>query len=153
VISFGVVGCDTRSPEVQTRVDTISPWVVLWINAVESGAPPPEVFVPELRRLPKMSFQLAKFLAWKALAADFRQRFLQGRFKEINCRRINREKVKCLVFWYHARKVYTGSITPYLSLPREGSIWSYRFRIRRYDVVCWAYSRRPSACPRTLFYR
>ncbi len=153
VISYGVVGgCNTHSPEVQTRVDGVSPWIGQWIDAVEHGAPPPGVFVPRLRRLPALTIGDAKYLSWELLAFDFRNRFLQGALKEIDCRRIERGKANCWVFWYHARQVYTGSITAYLSLPREGSLLNFRYRIKRYDAVCWLY-RNPRSCPRVLFYR
>lgn len=152
VISYGVVGCDTRNPEVHTRVDVVSPWIGQWIDAVEHGAPAPEAFVPQLLRLPPLTIGDAEYLSWELLAFDFRNRFLQGRFKEIACRRIERGKVKCWVFWYHARRVYTGAITTYLSLPREGSLVHFRYRIRRYGAACWIH-RNPRSCPRVLFYR
>jgi len=152
VISYGIVGCDTRNPEVHTRVDGISPWIGQWIDAVEHGGPAPAVFVPRLLRLPPLTIGDARSLSWELLALDFRSRFLQGRFKEIACRRIERSKVKCGVFWYHARKVYIGAITTYLSLPREGSPLNFSYRIKRYGAACWL-SRNPRGCPRVLFYR
>jgi len=152
VISFGVVGCDTRNPEVHTRVDGISLWVGQWIDALEHGGPAPAVFVPRLLRLPPLTIGDARYLSWELMAFDFRNRFLQGRFKEIACRRIERSKVKCGVFWYHARRVYIGAITTYLSLPREGSPLNFSYRIKRYGAACWLY-RNPRGCPRALFYR
>jgi len=136
---------------VQTRVDRVSQWIGQWIEAVEHGALAPEVFVPKLHRLPTLTIGDARYLSWELLAFDFRNRFLRGKFKEVACRRIERVKVKCRVFWYQARKVYIGAITTYLSLPREGGLVHFRYRIRRYNAVCWAY-RNPRSCPRTLFY-
>ena len=153
IVSFGIVGCDTRNPEVHTRVDGVSEWVGSWIAAIEQGAPAPTLFRPKLFRLPRLSKRQATILAIEGLYVDFRQRFLQGRFTEIDCRRVEREKFKCLVFWLHARSVYIGAITVFLSLPKEGSIANYRYRIKRYNAVCWAYSRRAAACPGKLFHR
>jgi trypsin len=152
VISLGAAECDPRSPEIQTRVDTISSWVNEWIVATESGGPRPVIAQPELTRLPKMTFETAKYIDYEIMAASFRNRFLHGSLKEIDCRRIEREKVKCLVFWYYARHVYSGSITTFFALPREGSLWNYHFRIRRYDAVCWVYSRHSRSCPRRVFH-
>lgn len=152
VISYGIVGCNTHSPEVQTRVDRVSQWIGQWIDAVEHGASAPEIFIPRLLSLPALTIAAARYLSWEVLAFDFRNRFLSGKFKEIACRRIEREKTKCGVFWYHARKVYTGAITTYLSLPKEGSPVQFRYRIKRYDAACWLY-RGARNCPRVLFYR
>ncbi len=152
VISYGVLGCDTHNPEVHTRVNGVSQWIGQWIGAVEHGAPAPEAFVPRLLRLPALTIGDAEYLSWELLSFDFRNRFLRGKFKEIACQRIERGKVKCRVFWYHARRVYIGAITTYLSLPREGSLLNFRYRIKRYNAVCWVY-RNPRSCPRVLFYR
>jgi secreted trypsin-like serine protease len=151
VISYGF-GCDTRNPEVHTRVDGVSQWVGQWANAVEHGGPAPEAFVPRLLRLPPLRIGDAEYLSWELLALDFRNRFLRGSLHEIDCRRVERAKVKCRVFWFHARRVYTGAVTTYLSLPREGSLLNFRYRIKRYNAVCWL-SRNPRGCPRVLFYR
>lgn len=110
------------------------------------------MFVPSLLSLPKLTTSDAKNVAWEAFASAFRNRFLRGKFKQIGCRRIEREKVKCKVFWYYAGKVYTGGITTYLSLPKEGSLVHVRFRIKRYDAACWVYSAHPRSCPRKLFF-
>ncbi len=152
IISYGVVGCNAHSPEVQTRVDGVSQWIGQWINAVEHGASAPEIFVPRLLSLPPLTIAAATYLSREVLAFDFRNRFLRGKFKEIACRRIEREKAKCGVFWYQARKVYTGAITTYLSLPKEGSPVHFRYRIKRYNAACWLY-RGARNCPRVLFYR
>ena len=39
LISYGVSGCDPRTPEVHTRVDAVSEWITQWISAVELGTP------------------------------------------------------------------------------------------------------------------
>ncbi len=154
VISFGLVAaCNPRGPEAQTRVDGISEWIGQWIDAVEHGIQPPASFVPRLVRLAALTIFKAKYLDRERLAYDFGSFFTRGKYKDFSCRRIEREKAKCLVFWYHARKVYSGAITTSLSLPKEGSIVSFRYRIRRFSAVCWIYSRNPRSCPRTLFYR
>jgi hypothetical protein len=153
IISIGIPNCSPRYPEILTRAEHVSSWVTSWINAVEHGAPSPAVFLPPPRRLPRLTINAAYYYAGAGLKLSFRNRFRGGRFKRANCRRIERTKVKCSVFWYHNGFVYDGSITVYLYLPSEGSIWNYSFRIRKYRAYCWIYSPSLRSCRSTLFYR
>jgi hypothetical protein len=151
IISLGA-NCKTTIPELQTRVDGVSPWVANWIATVENGAPAPAVFIPPIR-LPRLDFESAKFYSYIGLAADFRNRFVKGFYKRIGCGRVEREKVKCRVFWFYNGSVYTGSVTVFYAIPREGPLWNFRYRIRKFNANCWAYSRTLNTCPRVLFYR
>ena len=149
----GSLECDPRTPQVLARVDTVSSWVEAWKAAVESGAPAPEVVVPKIE-LPPVTRRDAEFLAWLALEADFGNRFTNGRFHAIGCRRLDREKVKCQVEWLRGSQYYRGGISIFASLPREGSIYNYRYRIRRFNFRCWLTYRHPiQACSPDLFKR
>jgi secreted trypsin-like serine protease len=152
IISMGAPDCRTNIPGVQTRVDQVAPWISSWISAVEKGGPTPAVVAPPLVHLPKLSFEAAEYFSYIGLASDFRNHFVKGLLKEIGCRRIDREKVKCGVFWFLAGSVYTGTVTVYYSLPREGALWNLRYRIRKVAAGCWLH-RSAKRCPGTLYYR
>lgn len=132
----GSIDCDPLSPQVLARVDRVSSWVAAWSAAVELGAPAPEVAIPEVE-LPRVARSDAEIVAWLGLEGDFGNRFAKGRYHQIACRRLNREKVKCRVQWLRGSKLYRGAITVYAALPREGLVYSYRFTIRLFDVDCW----------------
>lgn len=149
----GAFDCNPRSPQVLARVDRVSPWVAAWIAAVEGGAPAPRVVRPRLV-LPPMTREAAEFVVVLGLEADLGSRFTRGREHRIGCRRINREKVKCRILWLRGRDLYEGAITAYTALPREGSIYNYRYTIRRFNFRCWLNSRRPMrSCNPRVFKR
>jgi len=147
----GSFDCSPRAPQVLARVDRVSPWVAAWAAAIEAGAPPPAVVVPKVE-LPRLTRRAAEFIAALGLEADLGSRFSKGSGHRIGCRRLTREKIKCAVFWLRGRDFYDGAITVYTALPREGSIYNYRFTIRRFNFKCWLNSRRPirSCHPRTF---
>jgi secreted trypsin-like serine protease len=143
--------CDPRSPQVLARVDVVSSWVDAWRAAIESGTPAPTVVVPKVE-LPRVTRRDAEFLAWLALEADFGNRFTKAKFQEIGCVPINREKVKCRVEWLRGINYYRGGISIYAALPREGSIYNYRYRIRRFNAKCWLEYLHPiQACNPTIY--
>lgn len=149
----GSLDCSPLSPQVLARVDAVSPWVEAWRAAIESGAPAPEVVVPDVE-LPRVTLRDAEFLAWLALEADFGNRFVRGRFHAIGCRSIDREKVKCRVEWLRGIDYYRGGISIYAALPREGFIYNYRYRIRRFNLRCWLTYLHPiQACNPRIFRR
>jgi secreted trypsin-like serine protease len=139
----GAFDCDPRSPQILARADRVAPWVAAWTAAIEAGAPAPAVAIPAAR-LPGLTRRDAEALAWLGLEADFGRLFAGGRGHRIGCKRINREKVKCAVLWLGGRDLYTGTITLFTALPREGSIYNYRYTIRRFNFRCWLSSRNPS---------
>ncbi len=153
IISMGAPDCRTNIPGIETRVDEVALWVSSWIAALEAGAPPPQIVAPPLVHLPKLTFKAAEYLTYLGLAGDFRNRFVKGLYKEFSCRRIEREKVKCGVFWYLAGSVYVGSATVYYSLPREGALWNLRYRIRKVSARCGLQRRSVKRCPGILYHR
>lgn len=149
----GAFDCDPRSPQVLARADRVSPWVAAWAAAIESGAPAPRVVKPRLV-LPPMTREAAEFIVVLGLEADLGNRFTRGRGHRLGCRRIDREKIKCRIYWLRGRNFYEGAITTYTALPREGSIYNYRYTIRRFNFRCWLNSRRAiRSCHPRVFKR
>ncbi|HEX8689815.1 MAG TPA: serine protease [Solirubrobacterales bacterium] len=149
----GSIDCDPRTPQVLARVDRVSSWVAGWTAAIESGAPAPPVVAPKVE-LPPVTRLDAEIIAALGLEADFGRRFTRGRYHEIACRRINREKVKCQVQWLRRANLYRGAITVYAALPREGFVYNYRYTIRRFRVRCWVTYLNPiQACNPRVFKR
>jgi Trypsin len=149
----GSFDCSPAVPQVLARVDHVSPWVDAWKAAVEFGAPAPAVAIPRVE-LPAVTRRDAEFFAWLALEADFGNRFSRGRLHGIGCRRVDREKVKCRIEWLRGTDYYRGGISIYAALPREGFIYNYRYKIRRFNVRCWLEYLHPiQVCNPRLFTR
>lgn len=147
------IECSPETPQVLARADRVSGWVSAWIAAIESGGPAPPIVVPTVK-LPPVTRGEAELVAAIGLEADFGPRIVGGRGHEIACRRLAREKVKCRVQWLHRRHLYRGAITVYTALPREGSIYNYRYMIRRFRLGCWLrYVNPVAACNPRLFKR
>lgn len=149
----GSLDCGPAIPQVLTRVDRVSSWVDTWKAAVEFGAPAPAVVIPHVE-LPAVTRRDAESFAWLALEADFGNRFSKGELHAIRCQRIDREKVKCRMEWLRGINYYRGGISIYAALPREGFVYDYRYKIRRFNVRCWLRYLHPiQACNPTLFTR
>ncbi|HEX2096263.1 MAG TPA: hypothetical protein VHF50_02725, partial [Solirubrobacterales bacterium] len=130
-----------------------SAWVEAWRAAVESGGPAPPVVVPEVE-LPPLTRGEGELVAVLGLEADFGGRFTRARDLDGVCKRLARERVKCRVQWLTGPYLYRGAITTYTALPREGSVYQYRYRIRRFRFSCWLRNRNPvAACNPRLFRR
>ncbi len=148
VVQIGVISlkgsleCSPSSPQVLARVDRASAWIGAWIAAVEHGGPPPAVVVPKVV-LPPVTRGEAELIIWLGLEADLGKRFTDGRYHRIACKRLDRTKVKCLIQWLRGSHFYRGGITVYTALPREGSIYNYRYKIRRFNANCWLTYRNP----------
>lgn len=152
IVSTGGPFCRLSFPEVQTRVDRISPWVASWAAAVETGAPAPPIAAPRLYRLPKLTFPLARFFTFLILLSEFRGSYLYGESPKgtPDCRRIEREKIKCAVFWRRGRLVYGGGVTVAYVLPREGPLITFAYRIRKVHEGCWERRGSIRRCPGPL---
>lgn len=149
----GALDCNPAVPQVLARVDRVSPWVEAWKAAIELGAPAPAVVIPHVE-LPAVTRRDAEFFAWLALEADFGSRFSRGKLHTIACRRVDREKVKCQIEWLRGGNYYRGGISVYSALPREGFVYNYRYKIRRFNLRCWLTYLHPiQACNPRLFTR
>ncbi len=145
ITSLGEETCRAGSATVFTRVDRVSDWVRSWIDAVESGGPPPAVSTP-VARPPFLPVLGARELAYIALLEAFHRRFGHGREKLISCRRVERSKVRCSVAWYQGPNDYFGSITIYLAVSRSEVLWKERFRINWVNDRCWFRSGHRRSC-------
>lgn len=153
IISLGGPFCDLSFPEVQTRVDQLSPWVAGWVAAEEAGGPQPPVVIPPPLRLPKLTIQDARLLSLFLLLSDFGPPFLESDVKKFSCRRLEREKVKCQVLWVLPRRTFGGGVTIFLALPREGSVIDASYRIRRVRTGCWERRHSIGRCPGPILRR
>jgi hypothetical protein len=145
------IDCDPQAPQVLARVDRVSSWVESWRAAIESGAPAPAIVVPEVE-LPPLTRDEGELVAVLGLEADFGRRFTRARAIDGVCKRLARERVKCRVQWLIGPYLYRGAITAYTALPREGSVYNYRYTIRRFRFRCWLRNRNPvAACNPGLF--
>lgn len=146
------VDCDPRAPQVLARVDRVSSWVEAWRAAIEAGGPAPAVVVPKVE-LPPLTRGEGELVAVLGLEADFGGRFTKARFVDGACKRIARERVKCRVQWLTGVYLYRGAITAYTALPREGSVYNYRYTIRRFGFRCWLAHRNPLGACRTKVFK
>jgi secreted trypsin-like serine protease len=147
------VDCRPAAPQVLARVDRVSAWVEAWRAAFESGGPVPAVVVPKVE-LPPLTRGEGELVAVLGLEADFGGRFTKARTLDGACRRVARERVKCRIQWLTGPFLYRGSLTAYTALPREGSVYNYRYTIRRFNFRCWLRNLHPiSACRPKLFKR
>ncbi len=153
IVSTGGPLCRLAFPEVQTRVDRINPWISSWIAAVETGAQPPPVAPARLYRLPRISFLEARLFTVLLLLSDFRYHYLRGQDSGLNCERIDREAIKCGVFWRLRNRVYGGAASVRYVLPREGELIRFRYRIRRVGADCWERKDSLKRCPGRTFRR
>lgn len=145
IISLGESKCATRLPDVFTRVDRVSSWVAAWIAAVEAGGPTPTVTTPKAQ-LPLLTIPRAKYFVARGLGEDFRFRYRRGSSKQTSCSRVEREKVKCHVWWYQGGNDYYGTITIYYVLGRESVLWNDRYTIHWVDDYCWFHSGHRDTC-------
>ncbi len=135
IISLGSSNCGARHPQVLARVDQVSSWIREWIDAIELGAARPRVVAPVVK-LPSLSRAVAEYVTFLGLSIEFGQQFSRGKQQEIDCHRHGRTRMKCQVEWVRRSQYYRGGVTVYTAVPREGSIYNLRFRIRRLARRC-----------------
>jgi secreted trypsin-like serine protease len=145
IVSTGAPACNTRLPNIFTRVDKISTWAAEWIAAVEFGAPEPVVKVPKAE-LPRMTKSDAKDLVARALGIDFGKRFRKGKEQRIGCEQVEREKVKCGVSWFYGPNDYFGTVTVYYAINRNAVVWNARYTVQWVNDRCWFHSGHRSSC-------
>jgi secreted trypsin-like serine protease len=143
ITSTGGPGCNTRLPDIFTRIDRVSTWASEWIAATETGAPPPTGWKT---RLPLLTTENAEELTSGVLADAFGNRFLRARELWGGCKRVERQKVKCGLVWLYGRNIYYGTVTVYYASRRDAVIWDSRYRISSVNYHCWFFSRHPHRC-------
>jgi len=144
ITSTGGPGCNTRFPDIFTRIDRISTWASEWVAATESGAPPPTL--PPLR-LPPLSTKSAKSFVSATLLDVFKNRFLRAHELSGGCRRVERAKVQCGLVWRYGPSLYYGTVTVFYVSRRDAVVWDSHYRISALNARCWFRSAHPKACP------
>lgn len=145
IVSTGAPRCNTKQPNIFTRVDRVSTWAMEWVASVETGAPPPVVNVPKAE-LPQMTKPEAKELVALAMGYDFGRRFKGGNEKRFVCQRVEREKFKCGVTWWFGPNDYFGTVTVYYAIRRNSVVWNARYTIQWVNNKCWFESGNRKSC-------
>lgn len=131
---ISVVGpeCTTKTPNVMTRVDYVSPWVTGWIAATEAGAAPP-LAAPSLPSMPEAA---AGQFAVYTLFGAFGKRFSAASKLSGKCRRASRSRFRCEIVWIARHTVYAGIVSPFYVLRQQTTTWDSHFLIRWAPVRC-----------------
>ncbi|HEX5989879.1 MAG TPA: serine protease [Solirubrobacterales bacterium] len=132
IISTGGPFCNTRFPNVLTRVDTVSGWVGEWIAATEAGAPRP-VANPAL---PQMTRSVAELFAVYTLQNHFGRAFERAAEVFGNCRRAGRSSYRCELAFRSGRNLYAGIVTPAYVRRQDAVAWQSHFRIEWAAIKC-----------------
>jgi trypsin len=132
VISTGGAFCNTKLPNVLTRVDVISAWVSEWIAATESGGPRP--IVDPKTPFPTMTRPVAEEFAVLTLHAHFGSRFSGEVFGR--CRRVSQSRFRCEVSWRSGRNIYGGTVSPFYLRQQDAITWKSHFRIEWAPLKC-----------------
>jgi secreted trypsin-like serine protease len=141
ITSTGGPNCDTRLPNVFTRVDTVSTWAGEWIAAVEAGGPPPRL----KPRLPTLSAESAEGFVGALLKTQLGNLFLRSRGLRGRCNRLSPARVKCELAWLHGSKVYFADVTVFYVLKNDAVGWDNHFVFRRVSTRCYT-SSHPQSC-------
>lgn len=133
ILSGGGAGCTRGRPNVYTRVDAISSWVLGWIAAVEAGAEPPPT--PQARP-PLLTEEHALELDAVILAKVFRRHFLKGHEAFGACQRLAWEAMKCWVTWRQGGNHYYGRINLQYTVENARIVSTGRVTIHWVDERC-----------------
>jgi secreted trypsin-like serine protease len=133
--------CDTRLPDVFTRVDTVSTWAAEWVAAVEAGGPPPSL----KPRLPSLTRESAEGFVGSLLRTELGNLFLRSRGLQGRCGRLNSTRTKCELAWLHGSKVYFADVTVFYVLKNDAVGWDNHFVFRRVSTRCYT-SDHPQSC-------
>ncbi len=145
ITSTGAPNCDTRLPNVFTRVDTVSTWAAEWIAAVEAGGPPP----PLKPRLPALTTESAEGFVGALLKTELGNLFLQSRGLRGRCNRLSSVRTRCELAWLHGSKVYFADVTVFYVLKNDAVGWDNHFVFRRVSTRCYTSSHSQSCTYQT----
>jgi secreted trypsin-like serine protease len=133
VISTGGPFCDTKFPNVLTRVDTVSTWAGEWIAATEAGAPAP---LAAGGPLPQMIRSTAELFAVYTLQNHFGRAFERSSEVFGSCRQASRSRFKCEIAFRSGRNLYAGNVSPSYVRRQGTTAWQSHFRIEWAPVKC-----------------
>jgi secreted trypsin-like serine protease len=134
IISTGGPFCNTKFPNVMTRVDTVSPWVAEWIAAIETGAPRP-VVDPSFP-LPQMTKSSAELFAVYTLQVQFGRTFERAAEVFGSCRRAGRSRYRCEIAFRSGRNLYAGVVSPTYVRRQDATAWESSFKIEWAALKC-----------------
>jgi secreted trypsin-like serine protease len=150
ITSTGAPGCDTRFPNIFTRVDLVSAWALEWAAAIETGAPSPDLNGLQAQ-LPKLTRSGATRLAVGALSLAFGRFFTGSRASRGGCRSVARARARCEVAWITGSRLFAGTVAVHLVLHSNAVVVQNRFRIREVDLACVANRKHGRTCPTHVF--
>jgi len=134
IISTGGPFCNTKFPNVLTRVDTVSAWVAEWVAATEVGAPAP-VAKPGAQ-LPKMVKSSAELFAVYTLQNHFGRAFERASEVFGKCRQAGRSGFRCEIVFRSGPNLFAGDVSP-VYVHRQGTTaWQSHFRIEWAAIKC-----------------
>lgn len=145
VTSLGDGSCNPTSPAVFTRVDQISSWVQSWIDAVESGAPPPPIKVPKAH-IPLLTRERSEELSFLAMEEAFGPSFLHGQEQTIRCERLNKARLKCGVTWFQGPNDYFGRITVFYAIRKNVVLAGVHYKVNWVNDRCYFHGGHPQSC-------
>jgi secreted trypsin-like serine protease len=145
ITSLGNPKCSTNTPDIFTRVDTVSTWVSRWIAAVETGAPAPREAFPHVA-VPSLDRPTAERLLATGLKEHLKFRFAAARHRRLGCDRVSKSRIHCEVRWEQGVDDYYGSATVYLVQSKGAIYWELSYRIHFVDEQCLSRSSHPRTC-------
>ncbi|HEY6732110.1 MAG TPA: serine protease [Solirubrobacterales bacterium] len=134
IISIGGPFCNTKFPNVLTRVDTVSGWVSEWIAATEAGGPKPAV--DPNTPFPQMTKPIAETFAVYTLANQFGRAFERASEVFGKCRKASRIRFRCEVAWRSGRNLYAGIVSPFYVRRQQAVTWDSQFQIEWAALKC-----------------
>lgn len=150
VTSTGAPGCDTKLPNIFTRVDLVSTWALAWAAATEAGAPSPDLTGPQAQ-LPKLTQSGATRLVVGTLSHNFGPFFTENRESRGSCKSLARARAKCEVAWITGSRLFAGIVAIHFVLRSNAVVVENRFKIREVDLACVATHKHRRACPTHVF--
>lgn len=145
ITSLGNPKCSTNTPDVFTRVDSVSSWVGRWIAAVETGAPAPREASPRVI-LPTLDIKTGEHLIATGLKEHLKFRYAAAHARQATCRATGKSRIRCEVSWVQGPNDYSGTAAVSL-VQRKGAIyWTLRYRIQYVSERCLARSSHPKTC-------
>ena len=141
ITSTGAPNCDTRLPNVFTRVDTVSTWAAEWVAAVEAGGAAPGL----KPRLPQLTPESAEGFVGGLLRTKLGNLFVQSRGLQGGCARLSPARIECELAWLHGSKVYFADVTVFYVLRNDAVGWDNHYVFRRVSTRCYT-SSHPQTC-------
>jgi secreted trypsin-like serine protease len=145
VTSLGDGSCNPASPAVFTRVDQISSWVQSWIDAIESGGPPPQIRVPKAH-VPLLTGERSEEISGIAMEEAFGSKFRKGQEKTIKCERVSKSRRKCGLTWFQGTNDYFGKVTVFYAIRHNVVLAGVHYSVNWVNDHCYFHGPDPQSC-------